>query len=124
MPTSDAPFDIEEGVPVMEKWHTLRCGAHAVGHVLVTGCDNFYIMGRFRAGPDFAQYEQLLHRAYRLWAEEAREWLDALDEVNELGLCLEDPVSGRVTRIRDFQLEGFSQVHGRQGERVEFKFDL
>jgi hypothetical protein len=82
------------------------------------GCDNFHILGRFRAGPAYDQYEELLARTYD---REAANWLDALEAVDALGLQLVT-VKGEPVKIRDFQLEALDQVRSPSGVPVEFKF--
>jgi hypothetical protein len=108
--------------PMRGEWVTLKRGADVVGEIRIEACDNFYIAGRFRAGPEFERYAELLEKAYRRWLHEAEDWLDALEEVNDLGLRLEDLPNGKVTEIRDFQLQGFTRVKEEEGESVEFKF--
>jgi hypothetical protein len=96
-------------------------GSEVVGFVRIDGCDNFHILGRFRAGPAFAQCEGTLAEAYRRWAADADDWLDALEAVDQLGLRLVD-AAGAGRSIRDFQLEALDQVRDPGGVPVEFKF--
>src|SRR5262245_25789335 len=102
--------------PQGPKWLALNCGDDEVGTGSITGCDNFHIVGRFRAGPGFPRYEGLLSRVYRLWETDAPEWIDSLEEVNDLHLYLLDPNTGEVTPIRDFQLEGLTRIRDAAGE--------
>src|SRR5262245_42470419 len=97
---------------------TLVRGSEIVGHVRVVGCDNFHIIGRFRAGPAYDQYEELLKRTND---RDAASWLDALEAVDALGLELVD-AKGEPIKIRDFQLEALDQVRGPNGVPIEFKF--
>ncbi len=103
------------------EWLSLMRGSEVVGYVCIVGCDNFHILGRFRAGPAFAQYEGLLAETYRRWATGADDWLGALEAVDGLGLRLVDS-SGEARNIGDFQLGALEQVHDPAGVPVEFKF--
>jgi hypothetical protein len=103
------------------EWLSLIRGSEVVGYVCIEGCDNLHILGRFRAGPAFAQYEELLAETYRRWAADADDWLDALEAVDGLGLRLVGS-SGQPRNIRDFQLEALEQVRDPGGVPVEFKF--
>jgi hypothetical protein len=93
-----------------------------LGYLVVDDLDMFHIIGRFWPGPDFPRHEPLLTTARRKRAEDADDWLETLEGVNVLNLSLEDPVTGRRTPIRDFQLDGLSQLREPQGESCEFKF--
>lgn len=103
------------------EWLSLMRGSGVVGYVCIVGCDNFHILGQFRAGPAFAHCEALLAETYRRWAAAADDWLDALEAVDGLGLRLVDS-SGEARNIRDFQLQALEQVYDPAGVPVEFKF--
>lgn len=106
----------------MSEWLTLKRGDDTIGYVLIVGCDNWHILGRFRAGPDYSSYEELLETAYREFDQETGEWLDVLEEVNNLGLRLESPTGDWAKNIRDFQPEGLECLREKDGVPVEFKF--
>jgi hypothetical protein len=94
-------------VPPVEQ--ELTHGDSILGHVLVTGCDNYWVLGTFRPGPDYPIIAPLLERVRQLCEADADSWIDALEVINELGLCL----GGR--KIRDFKVF--------ESGRCEFKDD-
>lgn len=100
------------------EWLSLVRDSDIVGYVRIVGCDNFHIFGRFRAGPAYERYKELLARTHD---QEKQGWLDALDAVDGLGLRLVN-AKGESVRIRDFQLEALEQRRGASGVPVEFKF--
>ena len=108
----------------------LVCGAHVIGYVAVDLCDNFFILGSFRAGPDYDGYQHLFDdlRARKqdmdqhLSADDddkydlaSDAWMNALDRINDLHLSLRSRDGTDVRPIRDFQIY--------DNDRVEFKFD-
>ena len=108
----------------MPTWHTLKCDTDTIGQIMVVECDNFHIVGRFRAGADFPRYKAVFEKSYHQWAKNSIHAVDALEKVNDLGLYLQNATSGVITYIRDFQLEGLSGLNLEHGESVEFKFLL
>jgi hypothetical protein len=96
-------------------------GPEVVGFVRIDGCDNFHILGRFRAGPAFAQYEELLAEAYMRCVADACDCLEALEAIDGLGLRLVD-ATGQARYVRDFQLEALVRVRNPGGVPVSFKF--
>lgn len=94
----------------------LRCGAELVGYVVITDCDNDWWLGRFEPGPGYERHRPLFDReqALRAWAGEAGDddpkpseaWLEALVDINQLGLRLGDP--GEL--VRDFKIDDDASV--------------
>jgi hypothetical protein len=72
-------------VPPVEQ--ELTHGDSILGHVLVTGCDNYWVLGTFRPGPDYPIIAPLLERVRQLCEADDDSWIDALEVINELGLA-------------------------------------
>ena len=91
----------------MNAKETIRCGDRVVGTVTIAGSDMWTVYGPFTPGPDFGLYADAINHVRDLQRRAESnpdiDWLDALENVNEIGFVAESS-NGVSTPIRDFQL--------------------